>query len=310
MRLIEGFKLGHWTDAEACTGCTVILCPPSTVASCEVRGSSPGSRELSLLAPDKKMNEIHALLLTGGSAFGLSAADGVVAWLEEHDRGYATPWGKVPIVPAAVIFDLNIGSWNVRPGSQQGYEACANASEELRAAGNVGAGFGATVGKWKGKDTRMKGGFGWAEVRHDALHVQACVVVNAVGDVIGEDGNVLAGALSPGGGFAVETEGMRIPSAGRMKDMTNTTLAVVMTNARLAKWDCYRVSQRIHDGFARTIIPVHTSYDGDASFVLSQGSVESDLDLVAELSAQVVGDAIRHAVRSARTLQGVRAVSG
>ncbi len=310
MNLIAGFSVGHWTNADACTGCTVILCPPSTVASCEVRGSSPGSRELALLAPDKKLNEVHALLLTGGSAFGLAAADGVVRWLEEHDRGYQTPWGKVPIVPAAVIFDLNLGPWNVRPGPAEGYAACESATNDIRTQGNIGAGCGATVGKWNGMENRMKGGFGCSEVRKETLIVQACAIVNAVGDVLAPDGTIIAGARTGDGGFAATVRDGRMPAAKGTADLTNTTLVAIMTNARLDKRDCFRVTQRVHDGFARAIVPVHTSYDGDVSFVLSNGNVEADLDMVAEESARVAAEAIRNAVTAATPLAGVPAARG
>ena len=306
MKLIDGFTLGHWTDQDSYTGCTVMLCPPQTVASCEVRGSSPGSRELALLAPDKKMNEIHALLLTGGSAFGLSAADGVVRWLEEHERGYTTPWGKVPIVPAAVIFDLNLGAWDVRPGSEGGYAACEHARSVIEESGNIGVGVGATLGKWMGMESRMKGGFGHAESRDGELIVQACVVVNAVGDIIASDGTIIAGAISSDGSFAAKDGKQRTPHPRSSQEMTNTTLAVVLTNAQLDKRDCFRVAQRTHDGFARTIIPVHTSYDGDISFVLSHGQVKADIDRVAEAAAHTVGEAIRMAAHSARSVPGVR----
>ena len=197
--LPEGFRIGHWTDTSALTGCTAVLCPPKTIGSCDVRGSSPGSRELALLAPDKTMQEVHAVLLTGGSAFGLAAADGVVRFLEEGNIGYQTPWIKVPIVPAAVIFDLNIGSKDVRPTADSGYAACAVAKREIAQQGNIGAGTGATIGKWAGVETRMKGGTGFASVAQGDLHVAAIAVVNSVGDVVNDDGTILAGARKSDG---------------------------------------------------------------------------------------------------------------
>src|SRR5512139_3755088 len=201
---VPGFKVGHYTDPGNMTGCTVILCPPDTRASAEVRGNSPGSRELALLAPEKSMQEVHAILLTGGSAFGLAAADGVMQWLSEHDRGYQTPWVKVPIVPAAVVFDLNVGSSAVRPGPAEGRKSCDAATSDRVEEGNVGAGTGATVGKWAGMETWMKGGIGTAARKVGSLTVAALAVVNAVGDVLGENGAILAGARKKGR-FLAET---------------------------------------------------------------------------------------------------------
>lgn len=308
IRLLDGFRLGHWTDAENGTGCTVLLCPPQTMASAEVRGSSPGSREMSLMAVDKKMDQVHAIVLTGGSAYGLASADGVMRWLEERGTGYRTPWGVVPIVPAAVIFDLNVSSWNVRPGPEQGRLACEAAIPVIEAQGSIGVGVGATVGKWNGLDGRMRGGFGAAEWRDGTLVVQAVVAVNAVGDVLDEQGQILAGARDPDGKWSGERSPLRPFVRGRVLDRTNTTLAVLLTNARLSKVECLRIAQRMHDGFARTIVPVHTSYDGDVSFALSCGGEAADLDVVAECGARLISEAIRAAVRSATTAFGIPAV--
>ncbi len=301
---LEGFRIGHYSDFQNATGCTVILCPPSTVASCEVRGNSPGSRELALLAPEKSMQEIHAILLTGGSAFGLAAADGVVQFLEESDVGYQTPWAKVPIVPAAVVFDLNLGSALIRPTKINGYEACKNA-KSFTDSGNIGTGVGATVGKWAGAEYRMKGGIGAAVLHQGDLQIMAFAVVNAVGDVIGEDGKILAGARNEKGEFLAMKDRFRQFARGKVLPQTNTTLSVVMTNARLSKLDAFRVAQRVHDGYARTITPVHTMYDGDVSFVASCGVVNAQIDLVAEMGAAAVADAIRNAVISAKSFMGV-----
>ncbi len=302
---VEGFKVGHYTDPEALTGCTVILCPPRTRGSCEVRGSSPGSRELALLAPEKKMDEIHAIVLTGGSAFGLSSCDGVMHYLEEHDAGYQTPWGKVPLVASAVVFDLNVGKNSVRPDAAAGYAACKHASSSGVEEGNVGAGTGATVGKWKGLDFCMKGGIGTASMTIGDLVVGSLVVVNAVGDVVDGSGKILAGARSEDGMFYGEKTSHRTFARGKVLDKTNTTLAVVATNAEFSKVELFRISQRMHDGFSRAIQPVHTSFDGDVSFALSWGSVHSDLDFVAEIAASLTADAIRRAVRAARSVKGI-----
>ncbi len=305
IQTVTGFTVGHWTDTVNCTGCTVVLCPPATVASCDVRGSSPGSRELALLAPEKTMQEIDAILLTGGSAFGLAAADGVMKFLEEHNRGYATPWARVPIVPAAVVFDLNLGSSTVRPDAHAGYQACENASTTILC-GNVGAGTGTTVGKWAGHETWMKGGVGAALSREGDLQVGVIAVVNAVGDVIDERGEILAGARANDGTFLATRGRFRTLARNSVIPDTNTTLVVIMTNARLTKVEVLRVAQCVHDGMARAIIPVHTTYDGDIAFAAASGLVKASVDLVAEMGAALAAESIRIAVRSAESLHGVR----
>ncbi|MBM4159483.1 MAG: P1 family peptidase [Ignavibacteria bacterium] len=307
---VPGFKVGHYTDSKAMTGCTVILCPPRTRASCEVRGNSPGSRELALLAPEKSMQEVHAILLTGGSAFGLAACDGVIRWLEEHRIGYQTPWARVPIVPAAVVFDLNVGSNMVRPDSAAGYKACESASAESIAEGNVGAGTGVTIGKWMGVEHWMKGGLGSSAFQIGPLTIGALAVVNAVGDVVGEGGNVLAGARASDGTFLGDREKHRPLARGKVLEDVNTTLAVVATNADFSKLELFRIAQRVHDGMARAIVPVHTSYDGDVSFALSCGGERADLDYVAELAAQLTAETIRRAVRAAQSVSGVPGLRG
>ena len=306
---VPGFKVGHFTEMKAMTGCTVILCPPKTCASCDVRGNSPGSRELALLAPEKSVQEIHAVLLTGGSAYGLAAADGVMRWLEEHNIGYPTPWAKVPLVPTAVVFDLNAGSSSVRPDALSGYRACDTASTGPFDEGNVGAGTGTTVGKWRGTEFWMKGGLGSASAERSGLIVGALVVVNAVGDIINENGTILAGARRPDGQFMGEAEPYRPLARGKVLEQTNTTLAVVATNAKLSKLELHRVAQRMHDGMARAIVPIHTSYDGDVSFALASGDVKTDLDLVSEIAAQLTTEAIRRAVRAAKTTSGISGLS-
>ncbi len=307
---VPGIKVGHFTDTKALTGCTVVLCPPNTKASCEVRGNSPGSRELALLAPEKSVQEVHAVLFTGGSAFGLAAADGVMRWLEERSIGYSTPWAKVPIVPAAVVFDLNVGSNTVRPDALSGYRACEVAGSEEVEEGNVGAGTGTTVGKWKGLQYCMKGGIGTASTKVSNLIVGAMAVVNAVGDVIDSDGSVLAGARDPDGGFFGTREIYRPLSRGKVLEDSHTTLVLVATNARFSKLELFRISQRMHDGMARAIVPVHTSFDGDVSFALSCGQESADLDLASELASQMTAEAIRRAVKSAKNVTGIPGLSG
>lgn len=304
-RLPGGFLIGHWTDPQAVTGCTVILCPPNTVGGGDVRGSSPGSRELALLASDKTMQEVHAVLLTGGSAYGLAAGDGIMRYLEEHHVGYRTPWAIVPIVPAAVIFDLNVGSSTVRPGAEAGYLACARATDDCTGRGNIGAGTGATVGKWAGVESRMKGGLGIASLSQKGIDVAVVAVVNAVGDVLDERGGVLAGACSKDSRWLADGDPQR--SFSRMKPVlqSNTTLVAVLTNARLTKVEANRLAQRAHDGMARAITPVHTSFDGDVTFALAAGIAEAPFDLVAETGASLTAAAIRDAVRNAASFAGI-----
>jgi len=310
VELPQGFRVGHWSNTQALTGCTVILCPPKTVGGCDVRGSSPGSRELALLASDKTMQEVHAVLLTGGSAFGLGAADGVMRYLEEHSIGYETPWVRVPIVPASVIFDLNIGSKDVRPTAEAGYRACVDANTDIKTEGNIGAGIGATVGKWGGIETRMKGGYGAARVDRGELQVVAVAVVNAVGDVVDGSGRILAGARSAEGKWLGEQDALRTFARARMPLLSNTTLVVIMTNARLTKVEVNRLAQRGHDGMARAIKPAHTSYDGDIVFGLGSGLVEANFDLVAEMGADAAAEAIRSGVRNAASVEGVPGIAG
>ena len=292
----EGFSIGHWTDGSARTGCTVILCPPGTRGGCDVRGSSPGTRETALLESGKKMEEVHAVLLSGGSAFGLAAADGVMRFLEERGTGYRTPWGIVPIVPAAVVFDLNVGSSSVRPTAASGYAAASAASRTGVEEGSVGAGSGATVGKWAGPGFSMPGGFGLSSIEKGGLIVCAASVVNALGDILDDAGGVLAGARDERGGWRSAEDPLRILSGMVKPPSSNTVLVALLTNGALSKVDANRVAMRAHDGIARAVRPAHTSYDGDTVFCLASGKVEADIDLVAEIGAEVTATSIRRAV--------------
>lgn len=290
----DGFMIGHWTDAGGRTGCTVVLCPAGTVGGCDVRGSSPGTRETALLESTKKMDEVHAVLLTGGSAFGLAAADGVMRYLEEAGRGYRTPWGIVPIVPAAVIFDLNNGSPSARPGPESGYSAARAAAHDGFAEGPAGAGTGATVGKWGGMEYAMGGGFAVADIARGELRVSAAAVVNALGDIVGERGEIIAGARDASGAW--RARGVTDLPSGALPGGTNTVLVAVMTNGRLTKVDANRVAARAHDGLALSVRPAHTSYDGDTIFCLASGEVAADIDTVAALATEATARAIRRAV--------------
>ncbi|OLD36665.1 MAG: peptidase S58, partial [Armatimonadetes bacterium 13_1_40CM_3_65_7] len=254
---VPGILVGHWTDPVGLTGCTVVLCPPGTVGSGEVRGGAPGTRETDLLRPGTLVQEVNAVLLTGGSAFGLAAADGVMKFLEERGVGFDTPVAKVPIVPAAVLFDLGVGDPSARPGPDQGYAACTAATQDV-AEGNVGAGTGATVAKLHGIDRAVRGGLGTASRIEGDLVVGAIAAVNAYGEVVDDQGEVVAGAR-PGEGADGEDS---LPG-------TNTTLVVVATNARLSKERAHLMSLAVHDGIAGTIRPAHTMWDGDTVFALA-----------------------------------------
>jgi L-aminopeptidase/D-esterase-like protein len=283
---IEGLLAGHWTDPEARTGCTVVLCPPGTIGSGEVRGGAPGTRETDLLRPGMLVHHVDAVLLTGGSAFGLAAAGGVVRWLEERGRGFDTGVARVPIVPAAVLFDLAVGASSLRPGPDQGYAACEAASEDL-AEGPVGAGTGATVAKLHGIDRARRGGVGVASESDRGVTVAAVAAVNAYGEIVDEDGTVLAGAL-PGG-----EEEEEVPPWP-----TNTTLAVVVTDAILSRERAHLLAVAAHDGLARAVRPTHTMWDGDTVFTLAtggSGNAEVPQPHLERMAEDVVATAIRRA---------------
>ena len=309
---ISGIRLGHYTDREAATGCTVILCESGAVAGVDVRGSSPGTRETDLLRPTNQVEKVDAILLSGGSAFGLDAAGGVMRYLEERGVGYDTIAGKVPIVPAAILFDLAVGSSKVRPGPAEGYRACLNASEGEVAEGCVGAGTGATVGKLLGPDQAMKSGLGTAsEKAVGDVIVAGLVAVNALGDVIDPvTGNILAGTRRPdGNGFADSAKLLRQGYPGQIGLSTNTTIGVVATNACLNKAQINKVAQMAHDGIARAVNPSHTMYDGDTIFALSLGEEASEVTIIGSMAAEVVSAAILRAVKQADSLAGIPARS-
>ncbi len=305
--MLHIFKIGHYTDSENGTGCTVILPPEGNVTSACARGASTGTREYALLLPDKKVQAVQAIMLTGGSAFGLNAAAGVVRFLEERGVGYPTPHGVVPIVPAAVIYDLNIGHAGVRPGEEQGYAAATNATLNNTLQGNVGASTGATVGKWAGMDRAMKGGLGVARARHQNIEVTCCIVVNAVGDVLDGENRIMAGARADEGFLGREPENYL-----RAFDIRfgNTVIGVIMTNARLSKQEAHYLADRAHFGLARRIRPSHTSYDGDMLFLSTSNDATEDLslDVLSMLVIDTVEQAIVNAVHHARSLHGIPAL--
>jgi len=305
---LPGIHIGHWHDPEGVTGCTVLLPARGAMgASVAVRGGAPGTRETDLLAPAATVQEIHALLLTGGSAFGLDAAGGVMAYLRERGVGFPTPVVRVPIVPAAVIFDLDSGSPDVWPDAAAGYAACAAARADDVREGTVGAGYGTCVGRALGPSGRMKGGFGLAsDALSDGTMVSALVVVNAVGDVLDERGEILAGTRR-GGRFAGSAALLR-EGGGRPQPLTNTTLVAVATDARLDKTALHRLASLAHDGLARVISPAHTAYDGDTVFALSTGDHAASPDAIGVLAAELTATAIRRAVRAATGAAGVPAL--
>ncbi len=313
---VPGIKVGHHTLTERPTGCTVVLAEAGVTAGVDVRGSAPATRETDLLSPVNLVQIAHAIVLSGGSAFGLDSASGVMRYLEERRIGFEFGPAHVPIVPAAAIFDLSVGDGRVRPGADCGYQAARAATDAPVAEGSVGAGAGATLGKAGGMGRSMKGGVGSASITlPSGLIVAALVVVNAAGDVIDPaNGQVVAGVRTADGkSFADARKMLRaggpsgvITPAGRQ----NTTLGVVATNARLTKTEATRVSQMAHDGYARALAPAHTPGDGDVIFTLATGERVHDGDAaqVGALAADVIADAIVRAARQATSVPGYPAV--
>lgn len=305
---VDGVLVGHYTDRERGTGCTVVLVPKGCTGSVEVRGQSPGTRETDILSPFSAVTEIHGIVLCGGSAFGLAAADGVVRYLEEQGCGLETPYARVPLVSAAVIFDLPVGDHTARPRPEDGYAAAA-AATTLVQEGSVGVGTGATVGKLFREESWMKGGLGLAKVSlPGGVVVTALTVVNAFGDVLGKNGRVLAGARV-NGDFANAHEYMlRLTEHPHFGRMEQTTLSVVITNAHFRKPQCHLIARMAHDGMARAISPIHTPVDGDVVFVLSVGDAVSNVFQAGTAACDVVAASIRRAVRLADSVGGVPAL--
>ena len=314
---IAGLKVGHFTDPRRPTGCTVLLFEAGAVAGVDVRGAAPGTRETDLLHPLATISQVHALLLTGGSAFGLDAATGVMRWLEE--RGHGVPVGpatrdgspgpaiRIPIVPAAVLFDLWLGDARIRPDAAAGYAACEAASTAHPAQGSVGAGAGAAVGKLFGIGRAMKGGIGSASIKVGAIRVAALVAVNAIGDVVDPaSGRVIAGARADDGRTPLDTLAALVDGqlpAHLMAGMA-TTIGIVATDALLTKTEANKLAAMAHDGLARSINPVHTAGDGDALFAVATGGSgkPGHLTVLGALAAEVTARAVLNAVRAAHGL--------
>ncbi|MDR7867089.1 MAG: P1 family peptidase [Sporomusaceae bacterium] len=307
---IPGFKLGNAHNLAAATGCTVILCPAGAVAGVDVRGGAPGTRETDLLRPENYVEKIHAVLLAGGSAFGLDAAAGVMAYLEERGIGFDVGIAKVPIVAGAVLFDLPCGDPAVRPDKAMGYAACQAAEKGDFAEGSAGAGTGATVGKFFGPDHAMKGGLGAAAAQIGDLMVGAIVAVNCLGDVVDPDrGGIIAGAYRQHPFAFLGSEDGMIAKYGRTGNLFagNTTIGAILTNAALSKAQAAKIASMAHNGYARTMRPAHTMVDGDTIFCLSAGGVTADTSVVGLLAARVMAQAVLRAVTEATTLAGFKA---
>jgi len=309
--VIPGFRVGHATDRQACTGCSVILCPERTVGGVDVRGSASGTREMDALSPLHLVPHVHAVLLAGGSAFGLDAAAGVMRYLEAQGVGFDVQVARVPIVPAAILFDLRVGNAEVRPDPQMAYAACENASEDKIAEGSVGAGTGASVGKLFGIERAMKGGLGIARLElPGGLRVGALAVVNAFGDVRDpRTGKLLAGARTGATDLrlADSLQAMRsgvVPLGYRPE---STTLAVVATNAQLGKTEATKLAQMAQHGLVRTIAPVHTTLDGDLVIALASGEQSGNINALGVAAADAVAQAVVRAVTQATSLGGLPA---
>jgi L-aminopeptidase/D-esterase-like protein len=268
---VPGIRVGHFTNAQARTGCTVVLPPPGTVVSGEIRGGAPAERDFALLAPERSVQHVDAVMLSGGSVWGLAAVDGALRWCQEQGLGLETPAGRVPVVVGLSIFDLLVAEPGVHPTAEDGYAACLAATDSAPETGTVGDGAGATVGTWRGLDQARAAGIGSASARRQDLIVGSLAVVNAFGEARSDaDLTVMQALPFPG----------------------NTTLAVVATNARLDKVGCFLTAQSAHDGFARALEPAHTAVDGDAAVALATGQVDAPLELVRALAARVVEAAI------------------
>jgi L-aminopeptidase/D-esterase-like protein len=306
---IEDIQVGHAHNLDAATGCSVVICEKGATAGVDVRGGAPGTRETDLLDPVNLVEKIHAVVLAGGSAFGLDAASGVVQYLEERKIGFDVGVTRVPIVCGAVLFDLTIGDHRVRPDREMGYQACRNMDAETCAEGNVGAGTGATVGKIRGMERAMKSGLGCHAIQVGQLKIGALVAVNCLGDVIDpETGERLAGLLNEDRTGVADTEAVMIQSYSGKKDLFagNTTIGIIAANAILTKSQATKLASMAHNGYARTMRPAHSMYDGDTIFTMATGHVEVDVSVLGLLAARIMERAVVSAVEKAQPLLGLK----
>jgi L-aminopeptidase/D-esterase-like protein len=302
---VRGIEVGHAQDEEALTGCTVILCRRGAVAGVDVRGGAPGTRETDLLNPLNLVEKIHAVVLAGGSAFGLDAATGVMRYLEENKIGFDTGAGKVPIVSAAILYDLGLGRADVRPDSAMGYRAAASASSISPAEGNVGAGTGASVGKMRGMPYAMKSGIGTWSIDVNGVIIGALVAVNPIGDVVDpKNGKVIAGLRSGTTLEWMKTDRSESPI------QSNTVIGVIATDAKLTKAQATKVAQMAQDGLARVVRPAHTMFDGDTIFALATGQKTADVSMVGAFAAEVMAEAIVRGVKRAASAGGITGLFG
>ena len=305
---IQGIKIGHAQDMQAATGCTVVLCEQGATVGVDVRGGAPGTRETDLLNPVNLIQQVHGVLLTGGSAFGLDAAAGVMQYLEEHTIGFDVQVTRVPIVCGAALFDLTIGDHTIRPDKEMGYQACLNAVSSECRQGCVGAGTGAVVGKILGMERAIKSGLGTFALQVGSLKVGALVAVNCLGDVLDPlAARKLAGPLHEDMLSLADTEEIMINSYADKKDLFsgNTTLGIIVTNALFTKAQTTKLACMAQNGYPRTMRPAHTMYDGDTIFAMSVGTVEADLSVVGLLAARVMERAVVAAVKNAESLCGI-----
>ena len=296
---VTGVLVGHWTDTVARTGCTVVLLPSGNVCSGEIRGGAPGTREFELLDPTRMVSGVDAVLLTGGSAFGLAACDGAMQWCSENGRGFATRFGNVPIVVGTVIYDLSVATAGVRPTATSGYAACSASSAGRHDVGRIGAGIGATRSKWRGADSVLPGEIGAATVRSGDVIISALIVVNPIGDIVMDGPIPFDDVTSIVPAFRSLAAAAAEPRVGE-----NTTIGVVVTNARLDKLGCHLVAQSGHDGIARAIWPAHLTGDGDAIVAASIPTVDAPLDAVRALAVECVAAAIRSVAAEIAAVSG------
>ena len=306
---IEGIKIGHAQDLDAATGCTVVIGEAGVTAGVDVRGGAPGTRETDLLNPVNLVEQIHAVVMAGGSSFGLDSASGVMQYLEEKGVGLDVFVTKVPIVCGAVLFDLTIGDHRVRPDKEMGYQACLNADDTKCEEGSVGAGTGATVGKILGMERCMKSGLGTYCIQTGDLKIGAIVAVNCLGDVIDpKTGEILAGVLDENKERFLNSEEIMIKEfAGRKIEFSgNTTIGVIVTNAKLTKSEANKVASMAHNGYGRTMRPAHTMFDGDTIFAVATGRVDTDVSVAGLLAARIMEQAVVKAVKRATPLCGLK----